>query len=103
MLEPAEDAFPQMRAAAIGLVKSSFLRAIQSQHGKDDVFASRALVGTVGGYVFRPNPPNLFEDEKLEMEEFIESENQEAVRLVECLGLYYVVLLRDSENKVFHP
>lgn len=100
LLEPSEEAFPQMRSAAIGLVKTSFLRALQAKANVaagTDVFLSPILLKTVGRYVFRADPPDLFGNE-LEVDAFLES--TEPARLVECLGLYYVLVLRDADNMV---
>lgn len=100
LLEPSEDAFPQMRSAAIGLVKTSFLRALQAKGNAaagTDVFLSPTLLQTVGRHVFRADPADLFRNE-LEVDAFLES--TEPARLVECLGLYYVLVLRDADNMV---
>lgn len=100
LLEPSEDAFPQMRSAAIGLCKTSFLRALQTETNiaaRNDVFLSPVMLQTIGPYVFKTDPPDLF-GAGLEIDAFLES--PEPARLVECLGLYYVLVLRDTNNMV---
>ncbi|KAI0319140.1 hypothetical protein OF83DRAFT_1163098 [Amylostereum chailletii] len=99
LLAPADDAFPQMRIAAIGLLKEAALDALSSHGaptGTPSVFASPLLLQTIGPYVFRTDPPTLL-DSGISVKEFMES--PEPTRLVESLGLYYVLLLRDSSNK----
>ncbi|TFK28474.1 hypothetical protein FA15DRAFT_665166 [Coprinopsis marcescibilis] len=86
--------FPQMRVAAVGLVKEAILDAL-AQKESQNVFASPMFMRTFGPILFRPNPPDLFEA-SLSIKDFEES--QESRRLAECLSLYYVLLVRDEKN-----
>jgi hypothetical protein len=85
-----------MRTAAIGLVKESVLEAL-SHPKTENVFASPFLLQTIGPQLFRLDSPDL-----LAAIGGLDSANDstEPARLVECLGLYYILLLRDVENKV---
>jgi hypothetical protein len=100
LISPSEDTSPHMRTAAIGLVKESVLEAL-SHPKPENVFASPFLLQTIGPQIFRLDSPDL-----LAAIGGLDSANHspEPARLVECLGLYYVLLLRDVENKVrlFH-
>jgi hypothetical protein len=94
-----DSTFPQMRAASISLLKERVLDAL----GKDKFspFASKQLLEKFGLILFRPNPPDLFEritGRFDETEEWLLS--SEVKRLTECLSFYYVLLLRDQQNKV---
>ncbi|KAI0827041.1 hypothetical protein BC628DRAFT_193803 [Trametes gibbosa] len=88
-----EDTPPQMRIAAVGLLKEAVLEALSQ--GAKNVFASSQLLNTFGPIVLRPNPPNFLTS--VTAEEFLDG--PEPLRLVECLGFYYVLLQRDEENK----
>ncbi|CAA7268417.1 unnamed protein product [Cyclocybe aegerita] len=103
--------FPQMRVAAVGLVKEGLLdamsqaeaRAAKVEEGKvnvkglkDETFLSPLFLRTFGPILFRPDPPDLFASESLELKAF--QETSEPTRLVECLSLYYVLLQRDRHN-----
>jgi len=95
LVSPSEDTSPHMRIAAIGLVKESVLEALS--HSKtDDVFASPSLLQTIGPQIFRLDSADL-----LATIGGVEAANDspEPARLVECLGLYYILLLRDVENR----
>ncbi|KZT70520.1 hypothetical protein DAEQUDRAFT_708620 [Daedalea quercina L-15889] len=96
------DSSPQMRIAAVGLVKEALLEALASPPGSAEaqrnVFASPALLKTFGPIILRPDPPDLFAPgNTLELEEFLDT--KEPLRLVECLSLYYILLLRDVHNR----
>jgi len=95
LVSPSEDTSPHMRTAAIGLVKESVLEAL-SHPQKDNMFASPFLLQTIGPHIFRPDSPDL-----LAAIDGVEAANDspEPARLVECLGLYYILLLRDVENR----
>ncbi|KAF9525400.1 hypothetical protein CPB83DRAFT_897004 [Crepidotus variabilis] len=91
--------FPQMRVAAIGLVKENVLQALgvaTIAEKSNDPLVGPLFMRTFGPILFRPNPPQLFDDETLEMGEFQES--PEPARLVECLSFYYVLMQRDTKN-----
>ena len=85
-----------MRTAAIGLVKESVMEAL-SHPNTESVFASPFLLQTIGPHIFRLDSPDL-----LGVIGGLDSANDspEPARLVECLGLYYILLLRDVGNKV---
>lgn len=83
-----------MLIAAVGLVKDAVLRALASP--KKSVWASPLLLSTFGSLVFRPDPPDLLE--KVEVKAFVEG--IEPRRLTECLTLYYVLIVRDTTNRV---
>ncbi|KAI1798095.1 hypothetical protein LXA43DRAFT_875891 [Ganoderma leucocontextum] len=88
-----EELPPQMRAAAVGLLKEAVLEGLSSSD--KNLFASPQLLATFGPLVLRPDPPDLFDSVLLD--DFLES--PEPLRLVECLGFYYVLLLRDAQNR----
>ncbi|KAF8526571.1 hypothetical protein BU17DRAFT_40325 [Hysterangium stoloniferum] len=89
--------FPQMRVAAVGLVKEAFLRDIDSPGKETSPFSSSTLLRALGSKLFRPDPPELFAsptDKSLEA--FLDS--SEPARLTECLAFYYVLIMRDRTN-----
>jgi hypothetical protein len=111
----AENPFPQMRVAAIGLVKESTFDAFDAldanekgQSGKTrkgtNVFTSPELIARLGRHLLRPEPINLFDTASstnvitVDVQEFFES--SEPARLTECLGFYYTLLQRDVDNLV---
>lgn len=86
---------PQMRVAAVGLVKEAIMESLSST--KPNLFASPLFLRVFGPILFRPSPPDLFSGSKeLSLSSFQES--SEPQRLVECLALYYVLLQRDHRN-----
>ena len=91
-----------MRVAAVGLVREAVLDAlIEMKTGKEknNIFASPKFMQTFAPVVFRPRlPEGAGVEGKGALEEFLAS--PEPLRLVESLGLYYVVLQRDTENLV---
>lgn len=89
--------FPQMRVAAVGLVKEALLQSLSTPRRKDDPFCSPLFLRNFGPILFRPDPPDLFTAD-LSLKDF--KETVEPGRLVECLSLYYVLLQRDQENLV---
>lgn len=120
LLSP-ECPFPQMRVAAIGLVKESVFEAFDALDGKQasltneanqldttsktiNVFLSPQLIAHLGRYLLRPEPMDLFETKSstnaitVDVEEFFES--IEPARLTECLGFYYALFQRDVDNSV---
>lgn len=97
------DTAPQMRVAAIGLVKEAVLEALSTPASDEDsnAFASPLFMRTFAPLVFSQRLPSIKhgeEDAEDDLEAFLES--PEPLRLVESLGLYYVVLQRDVGNKV---
>jgi hypothetical protein len=91
--------FPQMRIAAVGLVKEAVLDALASPSNgtSRNVFASPLFLQAQEAVLFRPDPPDFF-SQVLPLEKFLES--LELPRVVECMALCYVILLRDENNMV---
>jgi hypothetical protein len=90
--------YPQMRVAAVSVVKDAVLDALDSKCS-NNVFATSMFMRVFGPLLFRPSPPDLFDQgTKLDLEEFLES--PEPKRITEVLSLYYVALLRDKANMV---
>lgn len=94
--------YPQMRVAAVGLIKEHFLHILSGcsdrlSRMKDDPFLSPLFLRTFGPILFRPNPPDLFED-RFDLKSF--QEGPEPARLCECLSFYFLLLLRDKSNLV---
>ena len=96
LISPSEDTSPHMRTAAIGLVKESVLEAL-SHPKTENVFTSPFLLQTIGPHVFRLDSPDLL---VAIGGSGAANDSPEPPRLVECLGLYYILLLRDVENRV---
>jgi hypothetical protein len=93
----AEAPFPQMRVAAITLLREVILAQLRSP--QPSFFTSSDFIRSFGPVIFRPQPPELFEDEdKFDRQKFLES--LEPSRLIEALSLYYVVLMNDKTNRV---
>ncbi|THV07962.1 hypothetical protein K435DRAFT_174453 [Dendrothele bispora CBS 962.96] len=104
----------QMRIASVGLVKEAVLEALQeSSSASQNVFASPKFLQTFGPVLFRTQPEGYLEilsqktrglSENNRSEHYwdelrkVLEEEAELTRLVECLSLYYVVLLRDVRN-----
>jgi hypothetical protein len=95
-----DEDFPQMRGPAVGLVKEAVLEALALPPDQASVnpFASTELLRLFGGVLFRPNPPEFFNERKTR-EELAQS--LELLRIADCLSFYYVLLQRDRENKVW--
>ena len=95
----SESEFPQMRTAAIGLVKEAVLDAISevSLARVSNPFASPDFMKIFSPILFRPSPLDLFSS-NLSLAEFQGS--SEASRLAESLGLLYILIRRDTENFV---
>ncbi|KAG6872096.1 hypothetical protein C0995_013020 [Termitomyces sp. Mi166 len=88
-----DENFPQMRVAAVGLVREAVLEGLSNP---PHLFASPRFFDVFGPILFRPNPPDLLLDQHLSFESF--QKTSESARLVECLGTYYIILLRDTGN-----
>lgn len=84
---------PPMRTAAVGLVKENVVAALNS---RKDIFASPLFLKTFGSLLFVLDPPELFRHDKVKLND---RERNELARLTECLGLYYVLIVRDRANK----
>jgi hypothetical protein len=95
----SESEFPQMRTAAIGLVKEAVLESISraSLASTSNPFVSPRFMKTFSPILFRPSPPDLFSSNP-SLAEFQDS--SEPPRLAESIGLLYVLLRRDAENLV---
>lgn len=98
-----ESPFPAIRVSGVGLLKEAVLEALSDNLVtgiNKSPFASPALLQTFGPVVMRPDPPDLFAKPANDggLAKFLDS--QEPKRLVECLGFYYILLLRDQSNLV---
>jgi hypothetical protein len=94
----SDSEFPQMRVASVGLVKEALLEALSLPPSAENIFSTSLFLRSFGKILFRPNPSDLFTSANLTLSEFQDS--HEPQRLVECLSLYYVLLLRDKSNLV---
>lgn len=92
-----EDTPSQMRIAAVGLLKEAVLEGLTD--GAQNMFASPLLLSAFGPTVLRPDPPDILDTAS--REDFLKG--SEPLRLVECLGFYYVLLQRDRNNRVCRP
>ncbi|KAG2346950.1 hypothetical protein BDR05DRAFT_981474 [Suillus weaverae] len=95
----ASDAeLPQMRAAAIGLLKEFVLEALQvpALSGEQNVFASPLLIRSFGPILFRTMPSDYLSTVRVagDIEKSLEPS-----RIAEVLSFYYVLLQRDKDNK----
>ncbi|KAG1867284.1 hypothetical protein DFJ58DRAFT_130308 [Suillus subalutaceus] len=90
--------FPQMRAAAIGLLKGFVLEALQvpTPSGEPNVFASPLLIRSFGPILFRTMPSDYLSTVQVagDIEKSLEPS-----RIAEVLSFYYVLLQRDRDNK----
>ena len=93
----SDSEFPQMRVASVGLVKEALLEALSLPTSTDNIFLT-SFLRSFGTILFRANPSDLFASGNLTLGEFRDS--HEPQRLVACLSLYYVLLLRDRNNLV---
>ena len=95
---------PQIRTAAISLVKENVLHALNGTNvlpvlsPLEDVFGTSQFLEILGPVLFRPNPHDLFDSLDFDPDDFIHS--PEPNRLIECLAFYYVLIQRDTENRV---
>lgn len=99
LLTLASDAeLPQMRAAAIGLLKEFVLEALRvpALSGEQNVLASPLLIRSFGPILFRTMPPDYLSTVQVadDMEKSLEPS-----RIAEVLSFYYVLLQRDRDNK----
>ncbi|KAF9226285.1 hypothetical protein BS17DRAFT_878880 [Gyrodon lividus] len=90
--------FPQIRGPAVALVKEAVLEALAlpAQSASSNPFASPELLRVFGCVLFRPNPPEFFNERKTREEL---EHSLELLRIADCLSFYYVLLQRDWENK----
>ena len=80
-----------MRVAAVGLLKDAVLQALSSE--EKNPIASPVLFETLAGRLFKFDASSMSELKEL-------LENGEAKRLVETLSFYYVLSVRDVDNRV---
>ncbi|KAG7444194.1 uncharacterized protein BT62DRAFT_1030506 [Guyanagaster necrorhizus] len=88
--------FPQMRVAAVGLMKEAVLEAFGSHAPSSNLFASPRFLQVLGPILFRPNPPDFFSSAPSLT---VLEDSSEPTRLVECLALLYVLILQDKKNQ----
>lgn len=95
---------PQTRIAAVSLVKENVLHALNGTNvlpvlsPLKDMFGTSRFLEIFGPVLFRPDPHDLFDNPNFDLDGFIHS--PEPNRLIECLALYYVLIQRDTENRV---
>lgn len=91
-----DEEFPQIRGPAVGLLKEAVLEALGSHSTEPSFFASPMLLRTFGPILFKTNPPDFLTvghtTEELEC-------SLELLRIADCLSFYYILVLRDRENK----
>ncbi|KAG9051326.1 hypothetical protein FS837_009593 [Tulasnella sp. UAMH 9824] len=83
--------FPQMRTAAVSLLRTLLLAALESEESSP--LASPDCLPLMSA-ILKHDPPDA-----LQQPFSVMSEARGSVRLVDALGLYYIVLIRDSENR----
>ncbi|KAI6006326.1 hypothetical protein F5J12DRAFT_833712 [Pisolithus orientalis] len=92
-----DEEFPQMRCAAVGLLKEATLSALSSpdRSTERNPFASSTLLRAFGPVLFKTSPPDflILSHTREELERSVE-----LLRINDCLSFYYVLLLRDREN-----
>ena len=92
-----DEEFPQIRGPAVGLLKEAVLEALGSRSTEPSFFASPMLLRTFGPILFKTNPPDFLTvghtTEELEC-------SLELLRIADCLSFYYILVLRDRENRV---
>ncbi|EJT98560.1 hypothetical protein DACRYDRAFT_110994 [Dacryopinax primogenitus] len=86
--------FPQMRVAAVGLIKDNVLPALKEKNASP--FSTPVLMQTLGPILLRPQPNDLFEH-NLQLSEFIDS--YEPARLTESMSFLYALLSIDKANR----
>ncbi|KAI6010136.1 hypothetical protein EDC04DRAFT_813901 [Pisolithus marmoratus] len=93
-----DEEFPQMRGAAVGLLKETTLSALSSADysTEPNPFASPTLLRAFGPVLFKTSPPNFLtlNHTREELERSLE-----LLRIIDCLSFYYVLLLRDTKNR----
>ncbi|TFK47514.1 hypothetical protein OE88DRAFT_1770662 [Heliocybe sulcata] len=89
---------PQMRVAAIGLVKEAVLDGLSTppNSSNSSIFASTDVFRALGPVMLRPDPPDLLSP-NLSLADFIDT--SEPSRLSELLAFLYVVIIRDRDNR----
>jgi hypothetical protein len=119
--------FPQMRASAITLLRSTILSSLaqapsspsstSTSHAttipsSTSIFSTPQVLNTVDQMIFRLEPQDIFQkyssshaldaDNLQTTREFVDefSESPQAVRITEALNFYYILLSRDQTNMV---
>lgn len=91
LLSEESQSLVPMRVAAVGLLKDAVLQALSSE--EKNPIASPVLFETLAGRLFKFDASSMSELKEL-------LENGEAKRLVETLSFYYVLSVRDVDNRV---
>ncbi|KAG6334993.1 hypothetical protein ID866_4094 [Astraeus odoratus] len=90
--------FPQIRGPAVGFLKEAVLEALSSPAHpvEPNPFASPMLFRAFGPVLFKTNPPDFltFRHTRDDL-----ARSLELLRIADCLSFYYVLLLRDQENR----
>lgn len=103
LLSDSEALTPQMQVAAIGLVREAIIEALSATapgQSQPNPFITPALLREIGPMVFNLQSPDMFTGGEVPLADFMES--AEPLRLVESLTLLYLLLQRDTENRVRH-
>ena len=99
LLSDSDGLSPQMQVASIGLVREAVMEALSRSDEMDpNPFMSPTLLRELGPIIFHLRSPELFMQHEVPLEDFMES--SEPLRLVESLTLLYLLLSRDTTNKV---
>ncbi|KAI6127895.1 hypothetical protein EDD16DRAFT_217290 [Pisolithus croceorrhizus] len=92
-----DEELPQMRSAAVGLLKEATLDALSSPDysTESNPFASPTLLRAFGPVLFKTSPPDFLalSHTREDLERSLE-----LLRIIDCLSFYYVLLLRDRKN-----
>ncbi|ESK86248.1 hypothetical protein Moror_16628 [Moniliophthora roreri MCA 2997] len=87
----------KMRVASVSLIKEAMIEALDHENDESlGMFASPQFLKGFGNIMFTPDPQDFFTRTNEEMTEEMEEELE---RLTECLGLYYVLIVRDKKNR----
>ncbi|KAL4253083.1 hypothetical protein ABKN59_002237 [Abortiporus biennis] len=100
LISDSETSLPQMRIAAISLVREAVLEALSqpatSNPTNQNAFTSPLFMSELGSTIFRQYPSDLFVAE-IPAEEFLDT--PEPLRLVEALTLYTILVQKDVDNR----
>jgi len=95
LLTDEETSSPQMRVAAIGLVKEAVMESLSKP--EPDAFTSPLFLHELGSSLLFQKNSNPALGAEMGVVDFLES--SEPLRLIECLGLLYVLVQRDVTNR----
>lgn len=99
LLSDSDGLSPQMQVASIGLVREALMEALSRSDEMDpNPLMLPTLLRELGPIIFHLRFPDLFMRHEVPLEDFMES--SEPLRLVEVLTLLYLLLSRDTNNKV---